>query len=228
MDVKNALKTRVSSARYLDCHTHQPAPTSVMAIPSLDLSNLAPADDWPEFYSLGLHPWSIGENSLTQIQQLQNRSGLLAIGECGLDHCIATPLTLQHTVFEAQLALAVVWNKPLIIHCVRAFASLLAVKKRYSTGRAWLIHGYQSSEQQLQELFKAGFVCSFGSSLLQPDSKTARYLRELPPENWLLESDNSSLGIDVIYGAAARILGWSEVQLHQQMIQNFQRIFLHD
>ena len=54
----------------------------------------------------------------------------LALGECGLDKKVQTPLDLQQEVFERQLTLAEKYKKPVIIHCVAAFQELIAIKKK--------------------------------------------------------------------------------------------------
>jgi Tat protein secretion system quality control protein TatD with DNase activity len=65
--------------------------------------------------------------------------------------------------------------------------------------------------------------------LLNPKSKPAQYLKDLPIDRWLLETDaQAEIGIDQIYSCAARILGWELDALHQQMIKNFERILIND
>ena len=229
MDDYFVVKRRLSAAQYIDCHSHQPDLSGVFRIRSLDFKEFASQNVFPEFYSVGVHPWHIDNHSEQQLQSLNNNPQLLAIGECGLDKSIALPLAEQIPVFEQHIQLAVDWHKPLIIHCVRAYNELMAIKLSHSTANAWLIHGCNCSFQQLQQLLAAGFYCSFGSSLLNPKSKPAQYLKDLSIDRWLLETDaQAEIGIDQIYSCAARILGWELDVLHQQMIKNFERILIND
>ena len=223
------IKTLLYGSRYIDCHCHQAVSAGVFALRSIELSEFGAETVCPKFYSLGVHPWHINGDSQQQLQALDNRPGLLAIGECGLDKAIELPLGQQMPVFEQQIKLAARWHKPLIIHCVRAYNELIAIKAAHNTGRAWLIHGCNTRYQLMQQLLAAGFCFSFGSSLMNPASKPAQYLRDLPVDCWLLETDaNTQFGIDAIYSSAARILSWDVDVLHQQMIKNFERIFLND
>lgn len=229
MDGQLDIKRRLYLSKYVDCHCHYPDNAEVFALRSLDLAEYLTATKLPELYSVGIHPWHSTASSQSDLDRLINTSQLLAIGECGLDKAIAVPINLQMAVFEQQIALAAVWHKPLIIHCVRAYNELLMMKRAHVTGTAWLIHGCNCSFQQLQQLLKAGFYCSFGSRLMNPASKPAQYLVDLPIDCWLLETDaDSRFGIDAIYSCAASILGWDVDALHQQMIKNFERIFLND
>lgn len=229
MDGQFAIKRRLHDAHYIDCHSHNPSVAGVFALHSIDLSEYNRLIELPEFYSVGVHPWHIAAESNRQLLSLKNNSRLLAIGECGLDKAIDLPLVQQFPLFEQQIEMATNWHKPLIIHCVRAYNELLAIKATYHTGRAWLIHGCNTSYQQLQQLLAAGFYCSFGSSLMHPRSKPSQYLQDIPVDRWLLETDaHTQFGIDAIYSSAARILGWDVDVLHQQMVKNFERIFLND
>ena len=229
MDSQFDIKTRLYASRYIDCHCHQTKIADVFALQSIDLSDFSEHAALPDFYTVGIHPWRINYHSEFLLGAIENSRHLLAIGECGLDKAINLPLAYQIPVFEQQINLAACWNKPLIIHCVRAYNELLAIKSAHETGRAWLIHGCNTSYQQVQQLLAAGFYFSFGSILLNPSSRPAQYLRDLPLDRWLLETDaNTHFGIDLIYSCAAKILGWEVGVLHQQMVTNFERIFLND
>ena len=229
MDSQFDIKSRLYASRYIDCHSHQGQNSGVLALQNIELSNYTLQQNLPDFYSVGVHPWHISDDSQLQLLRIKNTGQLLAIGECGLDKAIDLSFSRQLAVFESQIALAVAWNKPLIIHCVRAYNELMTIKSAQKTGRAWLIHGCNTSFQQVEQLLSAGFYCSFGASLMNSNSKPAHYLSDLPADRWLLETDaNRHYGIDDIYNSAAKILGWDVDALHQQMIKNFERIFLND
>lgn len=229
MDDYFAVKRRLCNTQYIDCHSHQTDLPSVFRIRSFDLTEFASQNVLPEFYSVGVHPWQIDIHSEQQLLALSNNPHLLAIGECGLDKSISLALAEQIPLFEQQIHLAAKWHKPLIIHCVRAYNELLSIKSSHDTGTAWLIHGCDTSFQQLQQLLAAGFYCSFGSRLMDPKSKPAQFLKDLPQDRWLLETDaNTEFAIDELYSCAARILGWELDALHQQMVKNFERIFIND
>ena len=84
-------------------------------------------------YSIGIHPWYIDEsrleNDLEIIKEKLQLSECLALGECGLDKRIETPLDLQISVFKKQLEIVRQTQKPIVLHCVAAFDELIAIKK---------------------------------------------------------------------------------------------------
>ena len=228
MSYSQLLKQYIQSAAFIDAHCHHSSNDAVLAVENIELMTAA-NHHLPVFYSAGIHPWAISPDWQQQLNKLENRGGLLAIGECGLDKAIQTPLQQQWPVFEAQIKLAARWRKPLIIHCVRAFNEVQVIKKRMNTGKPWLIHGYRGSYAQLLQLLDGGFYCSFGSALLKNAATQAQYLPQLPLDRWLLETDaDARIGIDEVYACAARMMGWEVDALHRQMQINFQRIFIDD
>ena len=63
------------------------------------------------------------------LRVLVSGSGVVAIGEAGLDTLAESPMDLQKEVFLAQANLAEETHKPLIIHCVKAWRISLPVKR---------------------------------------------------------------------------------------------------
>lgn len=223
------LQQHLKVTRFIDAHCHQTDNLQVLRLENIELSAMTQLDQLPLWYSVGIHPWAITNDWQAKLEALQAHPGLLAIGECGLDKAIQRPLSQQQAVFEAQIELARQWRKPLIIHCVRAFNELKAIKRQLATDKPWLIHGFRGSQTQLLALLDAGFDCSFGAALLNANTGPSQYLAQLPRERWLLETDaDSTIGIDAIYHCAARMLGWDVDALHRQMQINFQRIFIDD
>lgn len=75
-------------------------------------------------YALGVHPWYVGGQTpavLTRLRRLlaERPRGLVAVGECGLDLRSHVPQEGQLEMFEAQIALAMEHELPLIVHSVR-------------------------------------------------------------------------------------------------------------
>lgn len=97
------LKFNHSTMLIFDCHTHQCH--QPYAIINAEASNIA--FDEHLHYSAGIHPWWI-ENSSESIisatmQLAASTRNVVAIGECGIDHAISTPLNIQHQIFENTL-----------------------------------------------------------------------------------------------------------------------------
>ena len=96
------------------------------------------------FYSVGVHPMKLdklGENVFTGIEDTARMEKVIAIGECGLDRRSPVCMESQEKILEVQVGLAEKLRKPLLIHCVRAYSELIAVKKRTGSTVSWIVHG---------------------------------------------------------------------------------------
>jgi TatD DNase family protein len=153
---------------------------------------------------------------------------VIAIGECGLDKCIQTDLSLQIEVFSRQIDLAERLSKPVIVHCVRAFNELLQLHKQLSPNLPWIVHGYVGKVPLAKQLASHGLYVSFGKALLDQHSQAGPTLQAIPLEKVFLETDDSAYEISEIYAAAAKILGLDLTTLQRQLVANFQRVFAHD
>ena len=100
------------------------------------------------FYSVGVHPMKLaglGENVFTGIEDTVRMEKVIAIGECGLDRRSPICMKTQEEILDVQVGLAEELRKPLIIHCVKAYSELIAVKKRTGSSVPWIIHGYNNN-----------------------------------------------------------------------------------
>lgn len=178
-----------------DAHTHLGA-----IDPAADRSLCCatrPAD-WPALAALatadpritpayGLHPWYAAEAEGNWLAELENylKAGPCCAGEMGLD--LARPAPGQAEVFRAQLELARKYDRPAVIHCVRAWGKLLEILRAVRPGR-FLLHAYGGSPELVKELAALGAYFSFGSELLtRPGSRAAH--DTVPPDRLLYESD---------------------------------------
>jgi TatD DNase family protein len=221
-----------TASRFIDVHTHIPNAEG-LCIHNIDIQDFVTDDPSSGFYSLGLHPWFIEQQdsrqAMSKIAEVLADPKLLAIGECGLDKLQSTSLPKQIEVFELQIQLAERCQKPLIIHCVRAFNELLQLKKSSVADIAWIIHGFNSKPVLAESLLKQGFYLSMGKALLNPQSNAAKTLKIMPLPQLFLETDAAEdILISDIYAAAAKIVGLSIEDLQQQIFHNFKRVFLHD
>lgn len=184
------------------------------------------------YLSLGVHPWFIERQDIkTAFQTLEScthHPKLLAIGECGLDKCIDTPMKVQLDVFSRQIQLSETLGKPLIIHCVRAFAELLQLKKKLAPAQPWIMHGFTGKPALAAQLVQHGCYISFGKALLQTGSQARQALQTLTINRLFLETDAADVSIDTIYAAAAKIRGVDPVDLRRQIHSNFLNVFIND
>ena len=80
-------------------------------------------------YSVGVHPWDAGSFDLRALEEAARHDCVKAIGETGLDTLRGPSLDIQESVFREHVRLSEMFGKPLIIHCVKAFDRLMALKK---------------------------------------------------------------------------------------------------
>lgn len=208
--------------QYINIHTHHPPQANEWAIQNL-YSNFERVHE-PGNYSIGLHPWYITEkwkDEFEIIHQLSTNTNVKAIGECGLDKLAEIDFVLQQEVFAQQIELANQINKPLIIHCVKAYDEVLQQLKQ---SRVHVIfHGFNKSEQLAHQIIKAGHYISFGKALLQ--EHVQQIAASLPLEKLFLETDDAAIPIQTIYEHAAKVFSIDEDSLSLQLQENAEKVF---
>lgn len=217
---------------FYDLHTHHP--------PAYGNTAAIVNCYWPqpepqvEHFSAGLHPWYLKDSEklndawdwLTQIAANPN---CVAIGEAGLDRLVKTDWDVQMLAFKHCVQCSIDLRKPLIIHCVRAFDEVLAVKKQMKKeGETipWIFHGFNKKPEIARKLLGAGCYLSFGAALLDSRFPAAAALRMCPDDRFFLETDDrADISIQEIYAAAADIRGVAVEEIGGQVEVNFQRFF---
>ncbi|MFT3980025.1 MAG: TatD family hydrolase [Ferruginibacter sp.] len=209
--------------KYINIHRHgHPAPDE-WAIENIykDFDRAMPG-----VFSVGLHPWYIDEKWEIPFHSIQNMTvnpSLLALGECGLDKVCPTDFALQQKVFSAHIELANKTGKPLIIHCVRAYAELMQLLQQHRNNVPVIFHGFHKNSTLAKEIASKGYFLSFGKALLQPAVQET--LAALPPGRFFLETDDADISIGEIYQRAAEARQISAEELSLQLQQNLQQVF---
>ncbi len=153
------------------------------------------ADSYPNIVtSAGIHPWWVDTLSYfpekNEWLEALNHPACVAIGECGLDGAIDTPLDQQTLIFEKQLELAVEMDKPLIIHVRQTHNETLRLIKRYLPNRGGVIHGFSGSKELALSYWKMGFYLGIGGTITYPRAnKTRQMVKAMPLESLVLETD---------------------------------------
>lgn len=190
---------------------------------------------------LGLHPWYAHEAQPGWLERLEvllknNPAGL---GECGLDSALENPdRPLQEAVFRSQLRLAVELNRPLSIHCRRAWEPLATLAREEGLPLAGaVIHAFSGSAEVARKLQALGFHLSFACSLANPaNNRGAKAARVVAEDRLLFETDapdmspipstlNEPANIHLVAEAAARLRGTDLESAAALAYRNSQRIF---
>jgi TatD DNase family protein len=219
--------------RFLDVHTHRPlAAEKTLAVKNIfahELLNHKFEFKEDFYYSIGLHPWHIQEADLKREMKILIDYALhpqvLAIGEAGLDRCINTDWRVQTNIFFKHAELAEAVNKPLIIHCVRAYPEMIALKKQIRPTSAWVLHGYQANANLTEQLIKNQFLLSFGEILLKPKMAIHSIFANLPADSFFLETDATESPIEQVFARAAELRNIGEDDLQNQVFANFKQWF---
>lgn len=156
-----------------------------------ELARRHPDEILPAF---GVHPWKAHlaedgwiERLATLLESMPNAS----IGEIGIDGWVESPdREVQSGVFEAQLRLACEMDRPVTIHCLKAWADLFEVFAECVPPPRFLMHSFGGSVDVAKRLIPLGGYFSFSGYFLQPrKAKVLEVFRQLPRERILLETD---------------------------------------
>lgn len=149
--------------------------------------------------AFGIHPWYISNRSLNWRECL--RSYLCefpgaTVGEIGLDHFHESDKKQEQLeVFTAQLELAQQLQRPVSVHCLKAWGDLLKAFSSIKKLPARIaLHSFSGSAEMVHVLEKMGcyFSCS-GSVTHQKNIRIRNVIREFPLDKILLETDTPDI-----------------------------------
>ncbi len=200
---------------------------------------------------VGLHPhWiqkDLASESIShyltdirqQLEQNIHQQNCVAVGECGLDSFIETPLQIQQQVLSVHLQLAQETELPLIIHCRKAHNELFALLQEYDLPDGGVIHAFSGSYELAARYWGMGFRLGIGGTITYDRAqKTRAAVKQLPLEAILLETDapdmplsgkqgerNSPVNIIEVAQALADLRGETLATIAAQTTRNAQTLF---
>lgn len=128
-------------------------------------------------------------DEITQAEK-NSSSHCAAVGECGLDKRIATPLVLQQQLLGLHIHIANDLHKPLILHCVHAHNELIAQLKKDKSQYGGVIHAFTGSYETAQQYIDMGFYLGVGGAITYERAhKTRAAVAKIPLEFIVLETD---------------------------------------
>ncbi len=221
---------KVNPVPYIDIHTHKTQGEERTVI----VRNLFPGEEifaftGRNFYSVGLHPWKTGpeeeNNPLLQIMEdALELDHVILVGECGLDKGVENDFDEQLRVFQAQALMAEQYQKPLLIHCVKAYNEIIRVYNRLHPRVPWIFHGYSANIEISRQLVPRNVFFSFGDTLFKKNAKTLDSFRFIPLEQIFFETDEYEGHVEEIYQRGAALKGLPLVALKESVWENFNRI----
>lgn len=211
--------------------------------------------DWPRVAEIaqnhgniavafGLHPWFIRGRSghyLRVLEELLTAYPQASVGEIGIDHAVDNRNDAdQERVFLEQLELARAIDRPVTIHCRRAWGRLIELLDRFGAlPRGMLIHCFGGSAEVAAELVRRGGWISFSGSITRPNARKAQAaLRAVPDDRILIETDapdllpsgaatrlNEPANLPLVLARAAELRGTEETELARLTFRNASRFF---
>jgi len=168
---------------------------------------MATAADIPEALAApGVHPLAAGEwNEETAAVLTALLDGAVAVGEIGLDGYLPSP-ALQERAFRAQVRLAVVARRPILIHCRKAMGRTLEILRHEGAQRVGgIFHAFSGSLESAREALRLNFAIAFGGALTFTGARRGPELARVLPREWLvLESDAPDLAPEPYRGQSNR------------------------
>jgi len=157
-------------------------------------------------FSISLHPWDINQEfEIEQLNSFATHPLCIAIGETGLDK-LRPNLSLQEDIFRAHIRIAKQVQKPLIIHCVKAYDQCLSILEQEGFKHGVLFHGFNKHPNLASQLIKKGFYISLGAFFLKENPNFERFLIQNNFKGVMFETDNDALlHVESLYQKAKQI-----------------------
>ncbi len=204
--------------------------------------------------SFGVHPWHVGGLSEGWREALWEHLCAVpsGVGEVGLDRWKpGLAYEGQEEVFLWQLGLAVRYDLPLTIHCLRAWGRLLDLLRLHGVpGRGFLLHSYGGAREMVGAFAELGAYFSLPGYFLREGKERKREaFLVVPRERLLIETDapdqllpeesggrvmhepgsgvplNHPANLAGVYEFAAGLLGVELEELVGVVAENFGRLF---
>ena len=202
--------------------------------------------EFPDFIrtSFGLHPWWIEKSTRAEIESIlktleAEMPNAQAIGETGLDFFSKRDperFADQEFAFRAQLKLALHYQKPVVLHIVKAHETALKIiREEKAETLRFQVHSFSGSEENARAWIKLGAFLSFSGAIARENGdRVRRILKTVPVKNVLLETDapdqawrrdgqNEPAFIGEIYKSAAQVLDVPTSSLTAILAENFNR-----
>jgi TatD DNase family protein len=195
------------------------------------------------FSMLGLHPTSVKDDYLLQLEKIENqftKHKFIAIGEIGIDlYWDKTFLKEQLSAFRKQIMFALDMRLPVVIHARDSFPEVFSVLDEFEgKGLKGVFHAFTGSLKDAKKITNMGLKLGIGGIVTFKNSGIDKIVKETGPENLVLETDspylapvpyrgkrNESSYICIINKKLAEIFGISEEEIASITFNNSTRLF---
>ncbi len=208
---------------------------------------VALAQEIAELYAaVGFHPndaAGFDQAALDQLRELAVRPKVVAIGEIGLDYYWdEAPRPVQRRVFEQQLELAKMLDRPVIIHQRESAADTMAILRQWAAGQehpGLVLHSFSGDQAMAEEAVELGFYIGItGPVTFKNVRDLPGIVAALPSERLLVETDapflsphpfrgkrNEPARVRLIAERVADLQGRSLAEMSRQLSRNTISLF---
>jgi TatD DNase family protein len=165
------------------------------------------ARNWKQVIpAFGIHPWYQKSRSTEWLEHLRSfldEFPAAAVAEIGLDHLHSSDdWNEQKNLFIQQLELAVELNRPVSIHCLKAWGDLVsAFSSVQDLPVSVVLHSFSGSPEMVRVLEKMGCYFSFsGAVTYGKHAKIRKAAQLVDAERLLLETDSPDIPPVGYYG----------------------------
>ena len=155
------------------------------------------AAQYPEVTpAYGIHPWYLHDalpNWEDTLEKILQHNPCAFVGECGIDRLKNPDTEVAYSIFKRQIALAKKYNRPLIIHAVKADREIAELFSELP--QRTIFHSFTGSAEWGKELQKRGFFLGLNFSILRKKN-AANILKYLNLRQILLETDGPYQNIE--------------------------------
>jgi TatD DNase family protein len=170
-----------------------------IVVPGTDLVSsrravaLAEKQEWI-YAAVGVHPNAtdkFGAGELQELRELARSPKVVAIGEIGIDlHWKTVPLEQQAQAFQAQLALAAEFEKPVIIHDREAHSEVMTILRDQTPPAGVILHSFSGDQAMAEQACALGFYLGVDGPLTYKKNDGLRAIFAAAPlERILVETD---------------------------------------
>lgn len=187
--------------------------------------------------AVGYHPEGLADD-LEVLKKLtaENRNRIFALGECGLD-ILAPNLERQKEYFRQQVAMALDFDLPLIIHCRKLNDELIEILKKFPKHRG-VFHCYTGGKKRINKILDIGEWYFGLDGNLTYENGLVEVVKNIPRERLVLETDspyltpqplrgetNKPSNVKYIYEKVAQIWEKELGETEEFIDQNAKRLF---
>jgi TatD DNase family protein len=220
-----------------------------MLMPNIDIHSVDPMISAEKRYPgicysmTGLHPTSVKDDYLSQLNDLEmltTKHRFVAIGEIGIDlFWDKTYLKEQLIAFKRQVAFAIDSGLPVVIHSRESFPEVFEVLEEFKGKRMnGVFHAFSGTLKEAEKAIDMGFMLGIGGIVTFKNSGLEKTVKEIGPENLILETDspylapapyrgkrNESSYLNLINKKLSEIFGISEEEVASIIFDNSMQLF---